>query len=237
MSEGLASVFPFPPPIGFDILQATILVFSLGLMNNIETQHFNQEELPTNMVVLQNISPENVNEDYPFAVIPSGGFQQGMKEGVVVHKDVIGALVMAQNHLAQSSPDLVIVLKRGFFPRDFPVRLKERIGIGLFRLLYPARRDEAGEIFSNKDWGHHNGRGVDLGLYDKSTQTYHSTFLPKINAFSSREALRRFWQDNPELKKHYSALCEAVEKAGFTIHKNEVESRQMHVLLKQDDKI
>lgn len=199
-------------------------------------QQFKGKKVSSNLVLLPRIMPDDINVKVPFVVIPSSGFQRGVAKGIIIHKNVFLPLCKAQYYLKNTHPNLIIILKRGFFPRDFLLKAKEKIAKGIFTILYPYLRNEASKIFSNEDWGHHEGVGIDLGLYNKETRIFHMTFLPPLNAFSSKGMLEQYKRDNPKLQQYYKALCKTVNHAGFIIHPNEIEARQMHVILKQSEK-
>lgn len=198
--------------------------------------YYEKPGVPSTLIRLPRVSPENISEGFPFAIMPSGGLQRGVSGGIIIDKDVFDALHRAQKYLSKANPNLLIVLKRGYFPRDWLVRLKEKVASKIFAIIYPSRKHEAGEIFSNDDWGHYGGFGVDLGVYDRSSKKYYSSFLPPENAFSSNCRVEQFKRGNPQLEMIYQELCGAVKHVGFSIHTNEIEARQMHVMLPENGK-
>jgi D-alanyl-D-alanine dipeptidase len=199
------------------------------MIEKAEFRPYEYENVP-DLIFLPPVSPEKVNEEVPFIVLPSNGLQTGIPNGVVIHQKVFNPLRRAQDHLTIHHPGLVLVLKRGFFPRNFQVKLKEKLGIIGFSVLYPQRAGEAGEIFPNEGGGHHRGTGVDLGIYDSERNKFQLSFLPPLNAFSRRSTIQRYMND-PYRSLCFSALKEAIESAGFRIHPNPIEEKQVHAFL------
>lgn len=180
-------------------------------------------EIPSGMALLHSRKPSEIDQEIPFIVMPSTGLQQGISRGVVISNEVLEKLKQAQSILDKDS--VILVLKRGYFPRTNAVILKEKLGVAIYSFLYGSNDVE--DIFDNSKYGHQAGMGVDLGVYDKLKDKYILSFLPTLNVFSPKWLSDRYFSD-PYINSMYGKLVSAVTNAGFQIHPQLLEARQMH---------
>ncbi|VWD26813.1 hypothetical protein [Burkholderia lata] len=140
-----------------------------------------------------------------------------------VHVDayVMGKLQAIQTELPVG---INLILTRGYEPRasglGFARRQFRALGIGTFRLLYPARRNELADIFGSN--GHDvDGTHIDVSF---SLNGRRVRMLP-LGVFTPP-----FWQQH-RVQRCASALAQiqaALRRHGFQIHRNATESLQIH---------
>ncbi|WP_208456536.1 hypothetical protein [Burkholderia sp. BCC1644] len=120
--------------------------------------------------------------------------------------------------------EISLILTRGYEPRasglGFARRQFRSPGIGTFRLLYPARRDELADMFGSN--GHDvDGTHIDVSF---SLNGQRVRMLP-LGVFTPP-----FWQRR-RVRRCASALAKiqaALMQHGFQIHRNTMESLQIH---------
>ncbi|WP_322087389.1 hypothetical protein [Burkholderia sp. BCC1999] len=120
--------------------------------------------------------------------------------------------------------EINLILTRGYEPRasglGFARRGFRALGIGMFRLLYPARGDELADIFGSN--GHDvDGTHIDVSF---SLNGRRIRMLP-LGVFTPP-----FWQRR-RVRRCASALAQiqaALMQHGFQIHRNATESLQIH---------
>ncbi|WP_423368026.1 hypothetical protein [Burkholderia sp. LMG 32019] len=140
---------------------------------------------------------------------------------VHVEARVLGKLQTIQPALPAG---ISLILTRGYEPRasglGFARRQFRALGIGTFRLLYPARRDELADIFGSN--GHDvDGTHIDVSF---SLNGRRVRMLP-LGVFTPP-----FWQRR-RVRRCASALAQiqaALMQHGFQIHRNATESLQIH---------
>ncbi|CAB3759183.1 hypothetical protein BPA30113_02334 [Burkholderia paludis] len=140
-----------------------------------------------------------------------------------VHVDthVLGKLQAIQTELPAQ---IDLILTRGYEPRasglGFARRQFRALGIGTFRLLYPARRGELDDIFGSN--GHDvDGTHIDVSF---SVNGRRIRMLP-LGVFTPPG-----WQQR-RVRRCASALAQiqaALTRHGFRIHRNATESLQIH---------
>lgn len=140
-----------------------------------------------------------------------------------VHVDA-RVLVKLQAIQAELPEQVNLILTRGYEPQSsglgFARRRFRALGIGVFRLLYPARRDELADIFGSN--GHDvDGTHIDVsfGLNGRRVR-----MLP-LGVFTPP-----FWQRR-RVRQCASVLAQihaALIRQGFQIHRNATESLQIH---------
>ncbi len=140
-----------------------------------------------------------------------------------VHVDA-RVLVKLQAIQAELPEQVNLILTRGYEPQSsglgFARRRFRALGIGVFRLLYPARRDELVDIFGS------NGHDVDGTHIDVSFELNgrRVRMLP-LGVFTPP-----FWQRR-RVRQCASVLAQihaALIRQGFQIHRNATESLQIH---------
>lgn len=140
---------------------------------------------------------------------------------VYVDARVLGKLQTIQTELPE---EITLILTRGYEPQasrlGFARSRFRAIGISMFRLLYPARRDELVDIFGS------NGHDVDGTHVDVSFRLNgrRVRMLP-LGVFTPP-----FWQRR-RVRRYASALVEinsALIRQGFQIHHNTTEKLQIH---------
>lgn len=140
---------------------------------------------------------------------------------VAVEAEVLGRLQAAQ---AQLPATIELVLTRGFEPRSSSLGFARNgfraAGRAMFRLLYPARRDEIADIFGAN--GHDvDGTHVDVSLRLDGRRV---RMLP-LGVFTPLGwQRRRARRCGPALASVKAALA----AQGFRIHRNPTESLQIH---------
>ncbi|ABB10861.1 hypothetical protein Bcep18194_B0747 [Burkholderia lata] len=140
---------------------------------------------------------------------------------VRVDTHVLGKLQTIQTELPA---EITLILTRGYEPRasrlGFARRQFRALGIGAFRLLYPARLDELADIFGSN--GHDvDGTHIDVSF---SLNGRRVRMLP-LGVFTPPA-----WQQR-RVRRCASALAQiraALMRHGFQIHRNATESLQMH---------
>jgi hypothetical protein len=140
---------------------------------------------------------------------------------VAVDADVLDRLRAVQ---AQLPATIELVLTRGFEPRSSTLGFARdgfrAVGVAMFRLLYPARRDEIADIFGA------NGHDVDGTHVDVSLRLdgRRMRMLP-LGVFTPPGwQRRRAGRCGPALELVRAALA----AHGFRIHSNPTESLQIH---------
>lgn len=121
-------------------------------------------------------------------------------------------------------PDIQLILTRGYEPPrtslDRLRRLSRLVGVGLFRLLYPARRFEIADIFGSN--GHDaDGTHIDVSIAIRGRRVR----LLRLGVFTPR----RWQQRAVEMhRRHVGLVKDALRTGGFALHRNETESLQIH---------
>lgn len=121
-----------------------------------------------------------------------------------------------------------LILTRGYEPRASELGKARnsfrRVGIWLFGLLYPGRKDEIPDIFGS------NGHDVDGTHIDISIRVHGRRIrLLPLSVFTPSA-----WQHR-RIQKYHAALLTvqiALQEHGFQLHRNPTESLQIHCDLK-----
>ncbi len=166
-----------------------------------------------------------ITEEIPFIVKPSKGFQKAFSDRVILAESLFSKLVLAQTALSETNGELVLILKRGYFPRTESIVRKERISKTICKIIYPHLN--VNQIFENEPYGHHEGTGCDIGVYDSNNERYALSFLPIFNVFSPQWLLDIYEHDE-YLETLYTTVCSAIVSTGIKIHPNLLEARQIH---------
>lgn len=132
---------------------------------------------------------------------------------------------------AELAGDVSLILTRAFEPRASGLgwlrNCSRQLGIALFKLLYPKRRDELADIFGSN--GHDvDGTHVDVSL---AVQGRRLRFLPLSVFTPIAWQQRRMQQYLPFLV----AATTALQRHGFQIHRNATESLQIHCDLRRTE--
>ncbi len=140
---------------------------------------------------------------------------------VCVDAHVLGKLQAIQTQLPAK---IGLILTRGYEPQASGLGLARRrfraLGIGLFRLLYPARRDELADIFGSN--GHDvDGTHIDVSFRLNGRRVRMLPLGVFTPPFLQRRSVRR---SASVLAQIHSALIQH----GFRIHHNATESLQIH---------
>lgn len=125
---------------------------------------------------------------------------------------------------AELPAEISLILTRGYEPRasslGFARRRFRALGIGLFRMLYPARHDELADIFGSN--GHDvDGTHIDVSF---SLNGRRVRMLP-LGVFTPP-----CWQRR-RVQRCASALAQihsALIRQGFQLHRNATERLQIH---------
>lgn len=141
------------------------------------------------------------------------------------------ALERLQDVQAELAGDVSLILTRAFEPRASGLgwlrKFSRQLGIALFQLLYPKRRDELDDIFGSN--GHDvDGTHVDVSL---AVQGRRLRFLPLSVFTPIAWQQRRMRQYLPIL----AVAAKALQRHGFQIHRNATESLQIHCDLRQTE--
>lgn len=120
--------------------------------------------------------------------------------------------------------DVQLILTRGYEPShtnlDLLRRASRLLGVRLFRLIYPARRAEIADIFGSN--GHDaDGTHIDVSITVRGRRI---RFL-RLGVFTPRA-----WQNSAVkmYQPYVNTVKEALQSGGFSIHRNETESLQIH---------
>ncbi len=147
---------------------------------------------------------------------------------VLVSEVALTRLEDAQRRVAPLG--LRLVLTRGYEQRGPLNRLHglaRRIGAGCFRLLYPRRAGESGEIFSPN--GHdHGGDAIDVSILHEGRKL---SLLP-WGVFTPYAVL------SGRRRRHEAvidAVWAALMEAGFAVHSNPTEALQIHCEVRGGD--
>jgi hypothetical protein len=141
---------------------------------------------------------------------------------VFISEDAYRCLLQAQLRLAPYSVELI--LKRGYEYENTLMKCMHKairvLGAILFGLVYPHRISECKEIFSPN--GHdRSGDCIDVSILHNG----HIVELLPYGVFATKKQIKT-------TLKTYGSLLNLVwtelERAGFSIHKNETESLQIH---------
>jgi len=141
---------------------------------------------------------------------------------VTVNSEVLEQLQAIQANLPAA---IGLIVTRGFEARATKLggarRLFRALGIRLFALCYPRRRDEIGDIFGAN--GHDtDGTHVDVSFCLAGKRV---RMLP-LGVFTPPAWQRRCVARHAG---HLARIREAMEAAGFRLHRNATESLQMHL--------
>ena len=132
---------------------------------------------------------------------------------------------------AELAGDVSLILTRAFEPRASGLgwlrNVSRQLGIALFSVLYPKRRDELEDIFGSN--GHDvDGTHVDVSL---AVQGRRLRFLP-LSVFTPIAWQQRRVQQY--LPFHAAAIA-ALQRHGFDIHRNGTESLQIRCDLRRPE--
>ncbi len=132
---------------------------------------------------------------------------------------------------AELAGDVSLVLTRAFEPRASGLgwlrNVSRQLGIALFSLLYPKRRDELADLFGSN--GHDvDGTHVDVSIAVRGRRL---RFLP-LSVFTPIA-----WQQRRmrQYLSFHAAATMTLQRHGFQLHRNVTESLQIHCDLRRSD--
>ena len=141
----------------------------------------------------------------------------GFSSCVLIDITAFKAVKKAQSLL---KPEIKLVITRAYQPESLFIKWARYFGARLFSLIYPARENEAEEIFGHN--GHAiDGRHVDISIKYKGNLLI---LLPN-SVFTNLQKIEKIKQKNSQVIADVRA---ALQNTGFSIHHNITESLQIH---------